>query len=62
MSYSAQDVIDLSELADLIYAKIDTILELKDLSQSYREKLVRQLSDTYSNRACSKYNSVYAAS
>ena len=47
MSYSAQDVIDLSELADLIEAKLDTVLDSKTTHEHYRGELVKHLSDTY---------------
>ena len=36
VSYSAQDVLDLSELADLIEAKIDTVLDPKTTPEDYR--------------------------
>ena len=57
--YSAMDVLDLSELADLINAKIDTVLDHKLTSQGYREAFVRDLSDAYASRACAKYTEVY---
>lgn len=53
VSYSAQDVIDLSELADLLNAKIDTVLD-KHISPNYRDFLVKHLSLAYSNKACLK--------
>eukprot|EP00347_Sterkiella_histriomuscorum_P014499 403360645 len=53
VSYSAQDVQDLSELADLINAKIDSCLE-KGLNPEYRSILVDHLSDTYCNKSCQK--------
>lgn len=56
--YSAMDVLDLSELADLIHAKIDTVLDPKHTPQGYREALVKDLSEAYAQRACSKYNEV----
>ena len=40
VSYSAQDVEDLSELACLIEAKIDTVLE-RGVHSEYRERLVK---------------------
>jgi hypothetical protein len=57
--YSAMDVLDLSELADLIDAKIDTVLDFKTTSPGYRQALVKDLSDAYASRACSKYDEVY---
>lgn len=55
--YSAMDVLDLSELADLIDAKIDTVLQSS--TQEYRERLVQNLSQTYQSKACIKYSEVY---
>lgn len=53
-SYSAQDVEDLSELADLMMAKLDSNLEM-DVSPEYSSILIQQLSDTYANRSCQKH-------
>ena len=59
VSYSAQDVLDLSELVDLIEAKIDTVLDPKTTHPAYRSTLVRHLSDAYQQKCCSKYAEVY---
>ena len=53
VSYSAMDVLDLSELAELLEAKMDTVLD-KNMDPSYRRLLVEHLSDTYAFRSCSK--------
>jgi hypothetical protein len=59
VSYSAQDVLDLSELADLLDAKIDACLDPKTTSAEYRAALVQHLSETYSGKSCSKYSEVF---
>ncbi len=57
VSYSAQDVLDLSELALLLEAKIEAILD-KGVSHKYRETLVRHLSDTYAQKSCQKQHEI----
>ncbi|CDW90021.1 3-5 exonuclease family protein [Stylonychia lemnae] len=53
VSYSAQDVEDLSELADIIDAKIDAVLG-KNVHPNYRKNLVIHLSNTYTSKSCGK--------
>jgi hypothetical protein len=59
VSYSAQDVLDLSELADLLDSKIDAVLDPKTTQEGYREALVRDLSESYVYTCCRKYDEVY---
>ena len=47
VSYSAQDVLDLSELVELIEAKLDTVLDSKTADPTYRSRLARHLSEAY---------------
>ena len=53
VTYSACDVIDLSELAVLLEAKLDTVLD-KNVHPKYRDRLISHLNDTYANKACQK--------
>ncbi|CDW72630.1 UNKNOWN [Stylonychia lemnae] len=50
-SYSAQDVENLSELADIIDVKLGEVLD-KNVDPNFRKKLVTQLSNTYTSQSC----------
>ena len=59
MSYSAQDVIDLSEVADKIINKLDEVIDSRSTPPGYKGNLVRQACEAYASRACLKYEEVF---
>jgi hypothetical protein len=54
VSYSAQDVLDLSELSYLIEAKLDAVID-RNVNINFRSNFVNHLSEAYAIKSCQKY-------